>query len=262
MDRLNEFEIEFDAKVKDLEEQIRRLKEERPVVVQQVAAKGQPAMLNDEEEEEVAFQSNIGKKNKPTAVRSAAPPRKKVMQMDEYKMEDPKIVQEEPEVVEMAGGLKKAEPVAVRSGAPPSKPTKKDEQAPPAAASKPKNNNNVFGDDMGLDDLEDIPMLNDAKNQKVEPTAIPETPQRFPGDAQPQPFELPTPSSTSKLEKVQPIDNVGLSFTPPPQYQGVTQSQPRAARYESQEPENEEQVSKYSDDYEEPQETTVLNAPS
>ena len=82
------------------------------------------------------------------------------------------------------------------------------------------------------------------------------------GDAQPQPFELPTPSSTSKLEKVQPIDNVGLSFTPPPQYQGVTQSQPRAARYESQEPENEEQVSKYSEEYEEPQETTVLNAPS
>ena len=83
MDRLNEFEIEFDAKIKDLEEQIRRLKEERPVVVQQVAAKGQPAMLNDEEEEEeVAFQSSIGKKNKPTAVRSA-PPRKKVIQMDD-----------------------------------------------------------------------------------------------------------------------------------------------------------------------------------
>lgn len=83
----------------------------------------------------------------------------------------------------MVGGLKKAEPVAVRSGAPPSKPTKKDEQAPPAAASKPKNNNNVFGDDVGLDDLEDIPMLNDGKNQNMEPTAIPETPQRFPGDA-------------------------------------------------------------------------------
>lgn len=52
------------------------------MVIQQVAAKGQVPFLKEEEEEEIV-QSSAAKKNKPTAVRSAAPARKKITQVEE-----------------------------------------------------------------------------------------------------------------------------------------------------------------------------------
>lgn len=115
---------------------------------------------------------------------------------------------------------------------------------------------------------------------------VPETPQRTGGDNQHnRPVELPTPSSTSKLERVQPIDNMpGLSFTPQPQQnQEALKSQARAQRYQIEDNgetdegdmveevredgnKNDEKFFKdnYSDDFEDddPQDATVIKKSS
>lgn len=129
---------------------------------------------------------------------------------------------------------KKQQPEAVRAGAPPKKETlSKDEKAPPATVQRPKIDQ-IFSDETGLNDLDDVMLPSEKKDQKLEPSMVPETPQRTAGDDyNNRPVELPTPSSTSKLEKVQPIDNVpGLSFTPPPQNKDSFQQQARAQRYQ------------------------------
>lgn len=60
-------------------------------------------------------------------------------------------------------------------------------------------------------------------------------------------MEYPTPSSTSKLEKVQPIEEPGLSFSPPPPNSNAAAQNTRASRYQANN-QSESEMDRYSSD--------------